>query len=166
MIKLRRGMKHININRGDEKLRIKVDDHLFEKINKHHWYLDDSNGINIYTKKYIKVGLKEHLNLASFIKGKKKNHFITHANNDEYDFTENNLVFMPRKFANQKRHALNKNNTSGVRGVYLNAKTEKWYGRACFNYTIINCGTFDTIEECERAVIAKRKELGFLGETK
>jgi hypothetical protein len=54
----------------------------------------------------------------------------------------------------------NRNNkTSGVRGVSKHKATGKWIAQTCHNYQKIYVGIFDTIEEAEAAVIAKRNEL-------
>jgi hypothetical protein len=51
------------------------------------------------------------------------------------------------------------NRSSGVRGVYWNKLTRRWYARVGHNKRLINVGTFDTIEEAAEAVRLKRIEL-------
>lgn len=54
----------------------------------------------------------------------------------------------------------NRNNTtSGVRGVTWHKPTGKWTAQVGHNYQKYYVGVFDTIEEAEAAVIAKRNEL-------
>jgi len=48
---------------------------------------------------------------------------------------------------------------SGVRGVYWNAKSQKWVARVGHNGQIAHLGLYATIEEAEVVVIAKRNEL-------
>lgn len=43
--------------------------------------------------------------------------------------------------------------------MYWYAKTGQWVARMRHNYQSIHVGYFDTIEEAEQAVIAKRNEL-------
>lgn len=52
-----------------------------------------------------------------------------------------------------------KNNTSGVRGVSWSNTYSKWVGQVTHNYVNYFCGHFTTIEDAEKAVIAKRAEL-------
>ena len=48
---------------------------------------------------------------------------------------------------------------SGIRGIYYNKKTNKWYGQVAHNGACHNVGSFANIEDAEAAVIAKRNEL-------
>lgn len=52
-----------------------------------------------------------------------------------------------------------KNSSSGIRGVYWNAQREKWQTQVRHNGKAIYCGLFDSLEEAEQAVIAKRNDL-------
>lgn len=57
----------------------------------------------------------------------------------------------------ENRSGLNKNNTSGVRGVSL--VKGKWKARVGHNYQTFIVGTFDELSDAEAAVVAKRLEL-------
>lgn len=54
---------------------------------------------------------------------------------------------------NRKNKRINKNNTSGARGVYLNKKTGSWYALIYVNKKHINLGTYKSFED---AVIARK----------
>lgn len=51
------------------------------------------------------------------------------------------------------------NNTSGIRGVSWCKQTKRWSGQVQHNYKGYTVGRFNTKEEAEAAVIAKRLEL-------
>ena len=55
---------------------------------------------------------------------------------------------------NAQNSSLRKDNTSGVKGVHFNKRTNKWIARIQFNKKRISLGSFDTLEE---AVEARRK---------
>jgi len=57
------------------------------------------------------------------------------------------------------------NSKSGVRGVYWNRRQSKWRAEVTHNQHAFHVGYFATIEEAERAVIAKRNELFTHNET-
>lgn len=60
----------------------------------------------------------------------------------------------------ENRTGAQKNNlSSGIRGVYLNVRTQRWYARVGHNGRLINVGTFNTIEDAAEAVRLKRIEL-------
>lgn len=50
-------------------------------------------------------------------------------------------------------------NTSGVTGVWWNKRNQKWDARVMNNGHRHNVGSFNTLEEAERAVVEKRNEL-------
>ena len=58
----------------------------------------------------------------------------------------------------ENRSGAQSNSSTGIRGVYL-SDSGRFFGRVTHYGTIYHCGTFDTIEEAEQAVIAKRNEL-------
>lgn len=60
---------------------------------------------------------------------------------------------------NAENRASNYANTSGVRGVNWQKQARKWRALVGHNSKKIYVGMFDTIEEAEAAVIAKRLEL-------
>jgi len=54
---------------------------------------------------------------------------------------------------------MNKNNTTGLRGVYWNKKLNKWNASITKNKHLIHIGYFETKEEAGRARDKKAKEL-------
>jgi hypothetical protein len=60
----------------------------------------------------------------------------------------------------ENRAGPNRNNRgSGVRGVYWNNRKNKWQASVRHNWRNHSAGYYDTVEEAEAAVIAKRNEL-------
>lgn len=58
---------------------------------------------------------------------------------------------------NMWNRAVNKNNTSGFKGVYKVGN--KWLAKICTNYKSKYIGTFNTVEEAKEAVMKYRKEI-------
>jgi len=58
---------------------------------------------------------------------------------------------------NQHNSIKPKNNTSGVKGVYFNKKSQKWMARVYVNYKCIYLGTFKNIEDAKQSVVNARK---------
>lgn len=69
------------------------------------------------------------------------------------------LRLVTRKQNAENRRGVQSNSESGIRGVKLEKKTGRWQGRVRHNGKDINVGMFDTPEQAEAAVIAKRNEL-------
>lgn len=59
----------------------------------------------------------------------------------------------------ENRGRLNRNNTSGVRGVWWNGKNRKWAAEVTHFRRKFYLGLFAEKEDAERAVISKRNEL-------
>ena len=60
----------------------------------------------------------------------------------------------------ENRSGPQRNNlSSGVRGVYRNKRTGRWYARVKHCGKIVEVGTFARLEDAEAAVIAKRNQL-------
>ena len=60
---------------------------------------------------------------------------------------------------NSTNCSLQKNNTSGVKGVFWHKRMQKWQVQINVKGKRIHIGSFDTIEEATRARLAKAKEL-------
>ena len=68
-----------------------------------------------------------------------------------------NIVTQKQNCENQSGASLN--SKTGVRGVYWHSSKGKYIANVGHNYKRIHVGAFDTPEEAEEAVIAKRNEL-------
>ena len=59
----------------------------------------------------------------------------------------------------QNRRGANSSNTTGVRGVHWNKHVQKYRAMVRLSGKLHHAGYYDTLEEAEAAVIAKRREL-------
>lgn len=59
----------------------------------------------------------------------------------------------------ENRSGPDRDNKTGVRGVYYNKDTGRWVANVKHNQRLIYCGAFDTVAEAESAAVAKRMEL-------
>ena len=59
----------------------------------------------------------------------------------------------------QNRRGAQSNNAAGVRGVFWDKRRQKYWARVRLNGKQHHAGYYDTLEEAEAAVIAKRSEL-------
>jgi len=60
---------------------------------------------------------------------------------------------------NVRNRRLNRNSSSGYKGVYKNGKSEKWRARITLNGHRRGLGTFDSPEDAHRAYVAAAKDL-------
>ena len=103
---------------------------------------------------------KTHL-LHREIMGNPSGMEVDHINGDKLDCRHVNLRITGHGANSQNRKGSNKNSSTGVRGVFLQP-SGKWRSMVRYQGKLYCVGRFDTIEEAERAVIAKRREFGFL----
>lgn len=80
---------------------------------------------------------------------------IDHINGKRDDNRIENLRATTRS-QNMWNRKLNKNNTSGVKGV--TKFKNKWAARVCTNSKLKHIGVFDTIEEAKKAVESYREQ--------
>lgn len=59
----------------------------------------------------------------------------------------------------ENRSGLDKNNTSGVRGVSWDRKNSRWQAKVHHFGKVVHVGRFERLEDAEAAVVAKRNEL-------
>lgn len=85
---------------------------------------------------------------------------IDHINRNRVDNRFCNLRNVSRQ-TNAVNKTKQSNNTSGVTGVYFESRTNKWRGEVLLSGKKHRLGRFSNIHEAEKAVVEKRKELGF-----
>lgn len=88
---------------------------------------------------------------------------VDHINHDPMDNRRENLRIVSRGANCQHRDGLDKNNTSGARGVVWNPINRKWVAQVHHKGRGIYCGSFADKVEAAKAAATKRAELGFLG---
>ena len=74
--------------------------------------------------------------------------YVDHINNDKSDNKVTNLRFATHKENGQNRQ-INKNNTSGVKGVYKSGN--KWRSQIKIDGILLHLGMYETIEEAKQA---------------
>lgn len=73
-----------------------------------------------------------------------------HINRNKLDCRRSNLRVEPT-FINAHNRGLNKNNTSGFKGVYWKKDRSKWAAKIMYKYKHIHLGYYMTIKEAARA---------------
>lgn len=129
-----------------------VDDEDFDRINAHKWYALKKKTGKFYAVRHVLVwGFRrlaymhrEVLNAASSVE-------VDHIRSDDtLDNRRNNL--RPCTHAqNVKNSGIDKNNTSGFKGVSWDCKNGKWQVRIGINNRNIHIGYFVNIEAAARA---------------
>lgn len=139
-------MKQIPLSQGKFAL---VDDDMYETINKRPWQLS-TKGYAVNRSR----GVTTHMH--RLVLPPPDGMFIDHIDGDKLNNQRSNL----RVCTNQQNHAnrgLNKNNTSGYKGVIVNGS--KWEARIKFNYKTLHLGSFSDIIDAAQMYNAKAKEL-------
>ena len=83
---------------------------------------------------------------------------IDHKNNNKLDNTISNLRWCTNT-QNSYNRQLNKNSTSGIKGINWNKINKNWRVRISFNNKEINLGSFKNIEDAKIARQLKAIEL-------
>ena len=78
---------------------------------------------------------------------------IDHINRNKLDNRKENLRIVTRS-QNQMNRVIQKNNTSGYKGITWNQKRKKWQAQIMVNYKCIILGCF---VEIKYAIIARKK---------
>lgn len=118
-----------------------IDDEDFEKISKSSWCFDSSNGYPVSRIKGIRVRLHR------FILKPHKGEYVDHINRNKLDNRRKNLRIVDAK-ANVRNRGLNKNNTSGYKGV--TKVKDKWRAQISLDYKFIDLGLYETPQEAAK----------------
>lgn len=107
-------------------------------------------------------GRSQPQTLHGFLMDAPKGTHVDHRNGDKLDNRRENLRVTTPVLNQVNRHRLNKNNTSGVRGVAFVAQWGKWRAQITAHRRTIHLGLFLTQEEAITA--RKAAELRYRGE--
>ena len=141
------------------------------------WYYDHKEKILAYHKKRYREVLKNDpeykakRHLAAQSDWKKygnrqkwrkllnapKNIEVDHINRNRKDNRLENLRFATRQ-QNIWNRGINKNNTSGYKGVFWNKQSNRWAAKIWLNYKQIHLGLFDSKEDAALAYNIAAKE--------
>ena len=84
--------------------------------------------------------------------------YIDHVDCNRFNNTVSNLRWCTQQ-ENCFNHRLNKNNTTGIKGLYFKKNSQKWHAYIKFNYKKIHIGCYENIDDAKIARQAKAKEL-------
>ena len=138
-------MKKIKLTQGKYAY---LDDKDFVIQSKFNWILR-KHRYTFYVFRWVK-GKRVHLHkeiLGKIPRGKTE---IDHIDGDGLNNCRKNLMFVTNH-ENQRKRKLNKNNTSGHKGIYWNKRLKKWQAYGYINYKSIYIGVFSKIEDAIKA---------------
>lgn len=90
--------------------------------------------------------------LHNLIIGKKAGYVVDHINRNKLDNRKSNLRFITQR-QNCLNRSMNKNNTSGHRGVIFDSRIKKWCARIAVFGKSLHIGSYSNIEE---AILARK----------
>lgn len=127
------GCFHVLIDRED-----------FEKINRYSWSINTPKRGRLYVRS------SHHVLLHRFIMDAPAGKEVDHINGNLLDNRKKNLRVCER-CDNVKNRSVNKNSSSGLRGVYWDAESGKWAAAISFNKKRIKIGRYATKVQAARA---------------
>lgn len=114
------------------------------KVSKFNWYKDS------YNRVYSKIKDRSVF-LSRFILGPKNSEIVDHIDGNALDNRRHNLRITDR-LGNARNHGLNKNNTSGYKGVSSDkSKKDRWRSYIVVNKKQIWLGSFSSKKEAARS---------------
>lgn len=153
-------MRKIPLNQGKFAL---IDDEDFERVNQYKWHLFKcGTGLKEYvaTNKYVN-GIRKVIKLHRFILRAKKKQIMDHINGNGLDNRKANLRFCTQQ-QNAYNRKLNKNNTSGYKGISfkkdIRLKYKQWIAYINVEKKRKYLGYFRTKEEAMKVRIEAEKQ--------
>lgn len=128
-------MKKIKLTKGKYAI---VDDSDYELVSKYKWYCSSMG----YASRTQHIGgVKKEILLHRFILGAEKGQEIDHKDRDPLNNSRKNIRFCTRSENNHNK-GLNKNNSSGFKGIYWHKRAKKWLAQIMLDGKRINIGLF------------------------
>ena len=152
-------MKRIKLTQGKFAL---VSDEDYEYLNQWKWFAHKGYTTFYAIRHSLTINKKRtliymHRVIAERMGIKNPDHIDRNGLNNQ----RNNLRDSTRSQNNANR-GLNKNNTSGYKGVCWNKQKQKWHARIRVNYKYVQLGLFDNIKDAARAY--NKAALKYFGE--
>jgi len=148
-------MKKIKLTKGKYTL---VDDRDFEWLNQWKWLCQGTQWGGEYAARRTK---NKYILMHRLILGVKEGEYVDHKNGDGLDNRRYNLRNCTNAENGRNRKGLNKNNTSGFRGITRYKRTDKWLVQIMVNRKGISLGHFATKAEANKvAKLARKKYFG------
>lgn len=123
------------------------------------WYSKDNDTYYVCRWFYDKEGKLKVSYLHREIMGSPKGKVTDHVNHDTLDNRRSNLRIITHAQNQQNRKGAQRGSRSGVRGVSWESFTGRWKAQLRLNGKNYNFGRYNTIEEAEKVITQKRKEL-------
>ncbi len=133
-----------------------VDDDYYWELSKHKWCV---SAFGYAVKKT--PGTNGIIWMHRLINNTPEGFETDHINRDRLDNRKENLRTCTT-LQNQANRGINKNNTSGVKGIYWARRDKRWVARIKINYKAINLGYYLTLKEAKKARLKAEKEWGIL----
>ena len=146
----------IGYTNKDEEFYFDLED--YDKVSQCSWSENDNGYIITYT-----INRKKAIRLHRYIMNLETCSYpiIDHKNNKKFDNRKDNLR-IANKQTNQINRKENKNNKSGIKGVSLDKRNNKYYARIMINGKNIFLGYFENKEEAKEA--RDKAEQNYFGE--
>jgi hypothetical protein len=151
-------MKEISLTQGKVVL---VDDEDYEELNKYKWSaFRDSKGLGTYYAiLHIWVnGVRTPVRMHRIIVGAKPSEQVDHRDGDGLNDQRNNLRTCTNS-QNQHNRRLQKNNTTGFKGVYLHKPTKQWVSYIRLDGKLHYLGLYATPRDAAHAYDRAAKEM-------
>lgn len=142
-------MRKIELTQGKYTV---VDEEDYDRISKHKWYFDSSNG-------YARNGELGYLH--RFILQPPKGKYVDHKDKDKLNNRRSNLRVCTNA-ENIRNSSVRVNNTSGATGVWWRSDRNRWVAEIKLDYKKITIGRYKTKDEAVEA--RRQKEIELFGE--
>ncbi len=106
--------------------------------------------VNLYANSKMKVVNVHKIVANAYLDKIENKNSIDHINRVKTDNCVSNLRYCNAS-ENMRNSCISSRNKSGVRGVVLHKKSNKWVANICHNKKSIHLGYFDSIEEAKTA---------------
>jgi hypothetical protein len=134
-----------------------IDINIIDDIINYQWYPRRSNW-GTYCSGYVN---KKVIVLHRYLMNAESGQYVDHINKNTQDNRISNLRFVTNQ-ENGCNRKLGKNNTSGIMGVFLDIKHNKWVSQIKVNYKYMYIGCFENKDD---AIISRLKaEKEYFGE--
>lgn len=141
----------VKLSNSDSIMLCDVDD--WERLKSYCWAL----GLNGYAVTNVKNGSLVKSSFHANVIDCEKGYLRDHINRNRLDNRKSNLrVVAPT--VNVRNISMQKNNTTGYRGVTVSRNRKKYVAQITVNYKNIYLGQFDTVEDAYRARLRAEEE--------
>jgi len=136
-------MKEIKLTSGKVTL---VDDEDYGWLSEYRWWLNSGYAM----RNRIEKGVSKTIHMSRVIMNAPDDMFVDHINRNTLDNRRENLRICTKR-ENCANRGVNRNNTSGVKGVSWDTESNKWKAQLRHNYKLINLGRFTNISDASEA---------------